>query len=116
MNIKGVFKGTVLELIIMLLFLLLSAVLVYFNIISTRVASIIVFAGAVIGVFVSSFGIARTSETKILVNAMSVGVLFCIILLICSAIINGELSFHTRTLFLIGSSLASSFIAALFGK
>ncbi len=116
MNFKAIFKGTILSFAFVCLCLIISAVLVYYNIISERTASIVFFASAIVGVFFTSYGTARANDEKILINSMSVGILFCIILLILSAITNGGLVLHTRTLALMAGVIASAFAGVLFGK
>lgn len=96
--------------------LVVSTLLVYFNLISERAASIVVFASAIAGVFFSSFGSARANDEKILLNSMSIGVLFCLVLIIISVAINGGFAVHTRLLALMAGIIASSFLGALFGK
>ena len=116
MNLKSILKGTALSFIFSAVALIISAVLVYFFVISEQTASIAVFAAIVIGVFISSFGTARANNSKILLNSMSIGVLFSVILLVVASIINKGFVMHTRTLALISAVIASDFIGVMFGK
>lgn len=116
MNIKSVFKGTLISFLVTFLALFISAVLVYFCLITERTASVIVFAAAVVGVFISAFGAARVNDRRLFFNSVSVAILFALILLITSCIINNSFVFHTRTLALICAVLTSGIAGFLFGK
>lgn len=116
MNFKGIFRGTLLTVILTALSLFIGAVLVYFDILTEKTTSIIVFAAAIIGIFISSIGITKTSENKLLLNAMSVALLFSLILFITSLAVNSGFTIHARTGALIGGAFASAFLGVLFGK
>lgn len=116
MNFKAILKGTALSLLLVIITLFISAVLVYFNILSEKTASIIVFAMAMIGVFLAALGVAKASERKLLVNALGVAFLFSLIVFISSVIVNNGIALHTRTLTLIGGSFTTAFLGAIFGK
>ena len=116
MNFKGIFRGTLLAFILVAICLFAGGVLVYYNLLSERTVSVIIFAGAVIGCFLGALGSGRTSESKILFNSLLIGVIFSAILLIVSAIVNGQFQIHTRTAVLILSTLAASFTGALFSR
>ena len=116
MNFKGIIKGTILSFIIVCICLFIGALLVYMSIISERTASIVAFSGAVLGCFTGALGVSKTSDGKILLNALLIGVLFSIIIIIASATVNNGFTIHTRTLSLIISVIAASFFGALFGK
>ena len=116
MNFKGIFRGTLLTMILTALSLFIGAVLVYFDILTEKTTSIIVFAVAIIGIFISSIGITKTSENRLLLNALSVALLFSLILFIASLEVNGGFAMHTRTYALMGGTFASAFLGVLFGK
>ena len=116
MNLKSIIKGTALSVIFAVAILFIVAVLVYFNLLSEQSASIVVFGGAMIGIFIGSLGVAKASENKILINSLTVAFLFSLIIIITSLIINHGFELHTRTITLIGSTFAASFLGALFGK
>ncbi len=116
MNFKGIFRGTLLAFILVAICLFTGGVLVYYNLLSERTVSVIVFAGAVIGCFLGALGSGRTSESKILFNALFIGVLFSLIVIIVSSVVNGGFQLHTRTTVLILSALAASFAGALFSR
>ena len=116
MNIKGIFKGTLISYLITALVLSILSILTYLNILSERNASIILFAAAVISVFIGALGCSKASGEKVLLNALSVSVLFCIVLLVISVTVNGGIIFHPRNLSLLGSVFAAGLMGALFGK
>ena len=116
MNIKGILRGVIFSYIIAAFILFLSAVFTYFNMIDEKIASIVVFGGAVIGVFIGALGAAKTAESKILVNAMIVSLFFIILIIAAASTVNGSVELHVRTWALIGSVAAAGFAAALFAK
>ena len=116
MNLKAVLKGSLLSLIIVIAALFTGALLVYFNVLSETTVSIIVFCAADVGVFIGAYGIARTSEHRLLLNALGIAVVFSLVIFLISLIVNGGFAIHTRTLTLIGGAFAAAFLGALFGK
>ncbi len=116
MNFKGIFRGLILAVVLVILMLFIGAALVYFNVIAEKSAGVAVFITAMVGVFFGAFGVARTSEERLLINAMTVAVLFALFVFIISVGVNGGVILHTRTLTLMGGSILASFLGALFGK
>ena len=116
MNIKGIFKGTLFSFIFALIPVFISAMHTYFNSINERTAVIISFAGVVFGAFFASLGCVKASETKLLINSMSLCLVFSLLLFIISAIVNGGIHFDPASLTLYGSIFAAGFLAVLFGK
>lgn len=113
MNIKTILKSTLIAFVIICVFILTTAALVYFNIISQRIATIIVFGGIVTGVFIGAFIAARVCDSKILLNSLFVGILTSAILYIIAIVLNGTPSFSIKTAALFGSILASSVVGAI---
>ncbi len=116
MNFKGIVRGALLSLILVIIALFICAVLVYFNITTEKTASVIVFAVTMLSLFISSFGVVRASDTKLLLNALCVALLFSVVIFITSLIVNQGIALHTRTLTLMGGTFASAFLGAVFGK
>lgn len=116
MNIKGILKGSFLSFLIAAVFLIGGAALTYFNRTDERTASLIVFAGAVIGVFIGALGACKSAESKILLNALSVSLLFAALIVCGSLGINGGFAFHSRTIALLGSVMGAGVLGAMFGK
>lgn len=116
MNFKGIFRGSILAVCISAITLFICAVLVYFNVLSEKTVSVIVFIAAILGVFIGALGVSRISEHRIIPNALSVAVIFCLVLLLISAIVNHGITLHTRTLALAGGSICAAFLGAVFGK
>ncbi len=113
MNIKTILKSTLIAFVIICVFVLTTAALVYFNIISQRIATIIVFVGIVTGVFIGAFIAARVCDLKILLNSLFVGILTSAMLYIIATVLNGTPSFSIKTAVLLGSILASSVVGAI---
>ena len=116
MNLKGILRGVIFSYAIVAFILFLSAAAAYFGMIDEKMAGIITFGGAVIGVFIGALGASKTAESKILINAMAVSMCFIILIIIAASAVNGSIEIHTRTWALIGSAVAAGFAAALFAK
>ena len=116
MNIKGIFKGTVFAIIFAMLFVFLSALLTYFNIITERIAVVVSFAGITLAVFFACLGCTKTSESKLLLNSLSLCMLLSLFLFLISLGINRSVSFDVTALSLYGSVFLAGFLAVLFGK
>lgn len=116
MNIKGIFKGTVFSFILAVIPVFISAILTYFNLINERTAVIISFAGVILGVFFGSLGCVKTSESKLLINSMSLCLVFSLLLFAISAWVNSGIYFDLASLALYGSIFSAGFLAVLFGK
>lgn len=116
MNIKGIFLGTLYAYIISFIFLLLGAALIYFNILSEQYVIPGVFFGIALGIFVGAFGAAKTCESKVLVNALSVSFLFSLIFFAAVLIMNGGIPTQSRIPAVICGSFAAGFIGAVAGK
>ena len=113
MNIKIILKSTIIAFVIICGIILSSAALVYFNIISQRIATIIVFGAIVAGTFIGAFIAARVCDSKMLLNSLFVGVFTSAILYVLAIILNGTPSFSIKTAALLGSVLASSVVGAI---
>lgn len=116
MNIRAIIKGTMVAVLFAAFCILTVAALVCFNLLAENTAGIVVFSSVVAGCFLGAFGTSRVSERKILPNALSVGVLFCTVLLIISVSVNNSVALHTKTAALMGSMLCASILGAIFGK
>lgn len=116
MNLKAIFRGSLLSIILVVVALFVGATLVYFNLLSEKTVSIIVFFAAILGVFIGAYGVATISEQKLLLNALGVSVGFTLVVLLTSLIVNSGFALHARTVALIGGSFAAAFLGALFGK
>lgn len=116
MNVKGIIKGTLLSYIVTAVVLLGGAALVYFNVIEERAASIAVFAGVVIGVFIGAFGAAKAAEGKRLINAFAVGLGFAAVVFIAATAVNGAVGLSARAAALMGSVGAAAVVAAIFSR
>ncbi len=114
MNIKGILKGALFSYIIAAVFVLGVAAASYFNIIDQRLASVIVFGGVVISVFLGALGAAKAAQRKRLFNALAISVIFIITVIALAAVSNGSFVIHMRTAALIGSIFAAGIVAALF--
>lgn len=116
MNIKSVLKSAIISFVLVCIVLFICAGLVYFNIINERLATIIIFTGVIISTFIGAFIVAKVNETKILLHSILVGVVLAITIFIITIIVNNSPALHPRTLALIGSMLASSFLGAIFAN
>lgn len=116
MNIKGIFKATLFSIILTAICLAGAAALTYFNVTDERNSSILFFSCIVISVFIGSLGAAKAAQSKLLLNAFAVSLLYIILIIILSVTINGGFSLTIRTLTLIGSVAGAGILGAIFGR
>lgn len=116
MNIKGILLGTLYAYIISFVFLLIGASLIYFNLLSEQAVTIGVFFGMALGIFIGSYGAAKTCESKVLLNALSVSFLFSLIFFSAAIILNNGIPAQSRIPAIICGSFAAGFIGAVAGK
>lgn len=116
MNIKGIFFGTLLAAALAFGAVLISAALVYFNMLSGKSASVAVFISVALGMFIGTYVISKNTEHKKLPNALCSAVLFTLIILIISACLNDGFTLHTRTAALIAAVFGSSVLGTIVGK
>lgn len=116
MNIRGIFKGTLISFFTALASLLIGAALVYHNLLKEDTASIMLFAFAVLGIFIGAFIAAKNAYSRIILNSLAVSIMFILLIVICSLITNSGFSLHTNTGVLILSAVAAGILGAMFGK
>lgn len=116
MNIKGIFFGTLFAAALAFGAVLISSAFVYFNILSEKSTSVIVFISVALGMFIGTYIISKNTEHKKLPNALLSAVLFTLIILIISSCVNDAFTLHTRTAALISAIFGSSVLGTLVGK
>lgn len=113
MNIKTGLKSTLISLVLICICLCICAGLVYYNLLTQKVGSTILFAVIVAGTLTGAFVSAKACEEKILLNAILVGIFMSLIIFISSIIINNSPALHPKTLALLGSIMGASVIGAI---
>ncbi len=116
MNIKLTMKSTLISLVIFCICLFICSTLVYYNLVSHKLSSIILFIAFAVSSLTGAFISARVCEEKILLNALLVGVFLSLIVFVTAIIINNSPALHPRTIVLMGSIFAASFIGAVLGN
>lgn len=116
MNIKGILKGTVITYFLVAFFVLIAAALTYFNLLDENKISILIYIGTAVSIFAGSFLAAKTSESRILLNSLAISVIFVMILLTASFIVNNEINTGARTIAIASGAVAAGFLGAVIGK
>ena len=116
MNIKGIIKGTIVSFIVAVLFLVIGSILIYYNLLREQTVSVGLFIGTALGIFLGAFVAAKNAFSRIILNSLSVSLLFILLIVITSISVNGGFALHTRTTILIISTLASGVLGAIFGR
>ncbi len=116
MNIKSIIKSSMITIILSAVFLLISALLIYFDTIRESIGNVIVFAGFIIGTFIGAFGCGKVADSKLLLHSLLVGIIMCIILLILSFSLNGHINPTPRTYALFSGIIFSSLAGAIFAS
>ncbi len=116
MNFKGIIKGALVAIVICVLFLIIGAVLIYFNLVKEQTVSVGLFAGILLGIFSGAFVAARNAFSRIILNSLAVSLIFIIITVIGSISVNGGFALHIRTTALIISAAAAGVLGAIAGR
>lgn len=116
MNIKLTLKSTLISIVIFCICLFVCGALVYYNLITQKLSNIILFIAFALSSLVGAFISAKVCEEKILLNSLSIGFLLSLVVFVTAIAINSSPALHPRTLILMGSILASSFIGAVLGN
>ena len=116
MKIRSVIFGTLTAVIVSAALIFITSLLSYFTPISEGVSCAVVYIGAALGILLGAVSAVRTSESKALFHALSVSVLFLIILAVISLSLNGGISLDMHFLAVILGDLFSGFLGAIIGR
>lgn len=115
MNIKKIFIGTFLSLLISLVLIFVLAIVVYFSNITERTVSSVIFAVSVVSVFFGAFILAKNITSRGLLNGLVLaGVYFAVIFLI-SLLVNGTVTPSVNNFLRLLSILAAGSLGGVLG-
>mgnify|MGYP004478521217 CR=1 FL=1 len=116
MRIRSVLCGVLIAIVISAALIFITALLSYFTPISEGVSNVMVYIGAALGILLGAISAVRTSESKALFHAMSVSILFLVLLWIISFSVNGGIHFDMHFLAVTLGALLSGFLGAIIGR
>lgn len=115
-NMKSIIKCALLSLIVTFVFILILACLSYFTDISESVITIGVYAAMALGVILGSVAVSRGAEHKVLIHAIILCVIYAVILVCVSLIINGGIQLNLHTAVVIAGIFMAGLLGCRLGK
>ncbi len=115
-NLKGVIKGTIFAVLITFVIIFVLALLSYFTHVGETLITTLVYASVVIGVLMGTIAVSKAATGKIFIHAMLVCVLYLLILIGVSAIINKGITFNSHMLAIAGGTFAAGFLGSVIGS
>lgn len=112
---KKVLKCVLLSFVMTILLGGILAFIVYFWQIEEPTAKIIIFAAMIVSVLFGSFVLAKNIEGKGLINGLLMAVIYFLVILIISFILNGRLSFGVREITRLVTLSASGMLGGILG-
>ena len=115
MNVRKIFTGAFLSLLISMLLVCLLAVIVYFSNISDRTVSAVIFAISVVSVFFGALILAKNITSRGLLNGLAVAGVYFAVLFVVSLLVNGTVSPSLSNILRLLSILASGGLGGVLG-
>ena len=116
MKLRSVVIGFLIAVIFSTAILFILALLSYFTSVDEGIISASVYAGAAVSIFIGALYAARTCGSKILLNSLSVSMIYLAALATISLIIHHGIVFNMHFAAVIASGLGSGFLGAVVGK
>lgn len=115
MDFKKIAKCTFLALLASVLFMGILAVIVYFSNLQERTVSAMVFGGTAVSVFLGAYFLARSVESKGLLNGFILAICYFVVILAISVAVNGGVSFSTSNVLRLLACLAAGSLGGVLG-
>ncbi len=115
-NFKGVLKGTLFSVIITFIIIFILSLLSYFSSIGENIITIGVYASVIIGVLLGSIAVAKGAPQKAFLHVMLLCLIYVLLLIGVSWIINGTIVFNSHFLTVVGGAFAAGFLGLIIGK
>lgn len=115
-NFKGVLKGTLFSVIITFIIIMILALLSYFTKIGETVITAGVYASVIISVLFGSIVTAKVASQKAFLHVMLLCLIYVMILIGVSWLVNGTLVFNSHFFAMIGGTFAAGFLGLIIGK
>ena len=116
MSIKNIIRGVFFVCFVTAAFLFIAAALVYFGAFDEKTANIVAFAGMAAGGFIGAFTAAKSSDSKLLANALCVSLICSVIVLMGAFLLGSGFAVGIRTVSVIAGLFCTGFLGALFGR
>ncbi|MBQ8300368.1 MAG: TIGR04086 family membrane protein [Clostridia bacterium] len=115
-NFKGVLKCTLFSVIITFIIILILALLSYFTRVGETVITVGVYASVIIGVLLGSIAVAKAAPQKAFLHVMLLCLIYVLLLIGISWIINGTIVFNSHFLAVVGGAFGAGFLGLIIGK
>lgn len=115
-SVKGVIKGTVFAALVTFVIILIMALLSYFTKIGEEIITVGIYASVIAGVLLGSIAVSKAAEHKALLHALLVCVLYFLVLVGVSFLVNHTVVFNTRFMIVAAAVLSAGFLGCIIGK
>lgn len=115
-HIKGVIKATLFSLLITFAVIFILALFAFFTSIAENVLVGCAYGAVAIGVLLGAIFVSRAVQQKALLHALLLSLIYAVVLMGISFILNGMPMFNSRLAFIVIGIFAAGFVGSVIGK
>ena len=116
MSVKAIIKGTIVALVLTLIFILLMSVVLYFSELDERIIEIGVYVGTAAGVITGAVGTAKGAGRKVLIHCLLMGLLYLAVMTGITLLVKGGVTLNYHFFTVIAGVMACSIFGAVIGR
>lgn len=116
MSVKAIIKGTIVALVLTLIFILLMSVVLYFSELDERIIEIGVYVGTAAGVITGAVGTAKSAGRKVLIHCLLMGLLYLAVMAGITLLVKGGVTLNYHFFTVIAGVMACSIFGAVVGR
>ena len=115
LNLKAVFSGSLISLILTVILIFICAIIYYFSNISQNVVNLIIFFIAILSVFWGGFITSKNVSSKGFLYGLMTAVFYFIIIIAAAFIINKNFSLSANILTMLGGGICAGILGGTLG-
>lgn len=115
-KILSIAKCALLSIILSLVFVFVLSLFSYFTNINDTTLTIMVYAATILSVFAGAFTAVKIADSKALLTALLVGIMYYAFLIGATVAINGNVSLNTHFFTMTAGIFAAGILGAVVGK
>jgi len=115
LSLKKIFIGTAVSVVVSIILLCLLSILVCFGDFDDRTVSAFVLIVSAVSTFLGAFVLARNISGRGLVNGLVLGVIYCLLLMVISLLLDGAVSFEFKNLTRLFAIIAAAMLGGVLG-
>lgn len=114
-NLKAVFSGSLISLILTVILIFICAIIYYFSNINQNVVNLIIFFIAILSVFSGGFITSKNVSSKGFLYGLMTAVFYFIIIIAAAFIINKNFSLSANILTMLGGGICAGILGGILG-